>query len=147
MSKHIGYAVYSEMEYGYLVTASPSNYLWDPAAALLYETAAKAWTSANRRGPRYAVAVAIVRDESGRLQHEELSFPMKAAPGSWIVRIEDTGLPTCPLYITSLSRDGQTHASTEICDARGFSQEQAVDLAAQLQSKQNCTAKVEQVSA
>ena len=146
MAERIGYAVYSEIEGGYLATASPSNYIWDPAAALLYETAAKAWASANRRGPRYAAAVAIVRDDSGRLQHEELPFPMKAAPGSWIVCIEDTGLPMGPLYVTSLSRDGKTRASTEIRDARGFSHEQAHVLAAQLQSKPNCTAKVEQVS-
>ncbi|MFM5578334.1 hypothetical protein ACET7N_06410 [Aeromonas veronii] len=146
MSERIGYAVYSEVECGYLITASPSHYLWDPAAALLYETAAKAWASANRRGPGYAVAVAIVRDESGKLQHEELPFPMKAAPGSWIVCIEDTGLPMGTLYVTSLSRDGKTRASTEIRDARGFSHEQALELATQLQSKPNRTAKVEQVS-
>lgn len=146
MAERIGYAVYSEIEGGYLVTASPSNYIWDPAAALLYETAAKAWASANRRGPKYAAAVAIVRDDSGRLQHEELPFPMKAAPGSWIVRIEDTGLPLGPLYVTSLSRDGKTRASTEIRDARGFSHEQALELAAQLQNKPNRTAEVEQVS-
>lgn len=146
MSKRIGYAVYSEIESGYLVTASPSNYLWDPSAAIMYETAAKAWASANRRGPKYAVAVAIVRDESGKLQHEELPFPMKAAPGSWIVRIEDTGLPMGPLYVTSLSRDGKTRASTEIRDARGFSHEQALELAAQLQNKPNRTAEVEQIS-
>ncbi len=147
MPKRIGYAVYSEIECGYLVTASPSNYLLDPAAALMYETAAKAWASANRRGPRYAIAVAIVRDESGKLQHEELPLPMKAAPGSWIVCIEDTGLPMGLLYIASLSRDGKTRASTEIRDARGFSHEQAVELATQLQSKPNRTAKVEQVLA
>ncbi|MCS3793792.1 hypothetical protein [Aeromonas hydrophila] len=146
MAERIGYAVYSEIEGGYLATASPSNYLWDPSAAMMYETAAKAWASANRRGSKYAVAVAIVRDESGKLQHEELPFPMKAAPGSWIVRIEDTGLPMGPLYVTSLSRDGKTRASTEICDARGFSHEQALELAAQLQSMPNRTAKVEQVS-
>lgn len=70
MSKRIGYAVYSEIEGGFLVTASPSNYLWDPSAAIMYETAARAWASANRRGPKYAVAVAIVLDESGKLQHE-----------------------------------------------------------------------------
>ncbi len=147
MPKHIGYAVYSEIESGYLVTASPSNYHWDPAAAIMYETTAKAWASANRRGPRYAIAVAIVRDESGKLQHEELPLPMKAAPGSWIVCIEDTGLPMGLLYIASLSRDGKTRASTEIRDARGFSHEQAVELATQLQSKPNRTAKVEQVLA
>lgn len=146
MSEHIGYAVYSEIEGGYLITASPSNYLWDPSAAIMYETAAKAWASANRRGPRYAVAVAIVRDESGKFQHEELPFPMKAAPGRWIVRIEDTGSPMGPLYVTSQSRDGKTRASTEIRDARGFSHEQALELAAQLQNKPNRTAEVEQVS-
>lgn len=145
MAERIGYAVYSEIEGGYLSTASPSNYLWDPSAAMMYETAAKAWASANRRGSKYAVAVAIVRDESGKLQHEELPFPMKAAPGSWIVRIEDTGLPMGPLYVTSLSRDGKTRASTEIRDARGFSHEQAFELAAHLQSKPHRTAKVEQV--
>lgn len=145
MSKHSGYAVYSEIESGYLVTASPSNYLWDPAAALLYETAAKAWVSANRRGPRYAVAVAIIRDESGKLQHEELPIPMKAAPGSWIVCIKDEGLPTGPLYISSLSRDGKTHASTEIRDARGFTNGQAVGLAANFEGKQGRTVSVEQV--
>lgn len=145
MAERIGYAVYSEIEGGYLVTASPSNYLWDPEAALLYETATKAWVSANRRGPRYAVAVAIVRDESGKFQHEELPFPMKAAPGSWIVCIEDTGLPMGPLYIASLSRDGKTRASAEIRDARGFSHEQALELATQLQRKPNRTVKVEQV--
>lgn len=147
MFKRIGYAVYSEIESGYLVTASPSNYLWDPSAAIMYETAAKAWASANRRGPKYAVAVVIVRDESGKLQHEELPFPMKAAPSRWIVCIEDTGLPTGPLYVTSLSRDGKTRASTEIRDARGFSHEQALELATQLQSKPNRTAKVQQVLA
>ncbi|MEV3830137.1 hypothetical protein RI534_12920 [Aeromonas allosaccharophila] len=87
------------------------------------------------------------RDESGKLQHEELPLPMKAAPGSWIVCIEDTGLPMGLLYIASLSRDGKTRASTEIRDARGFSHEQAVELATQLQSKPNRTAKVEQVLA
>lgn len=40
MSERIGYAVYSKIEGGYLVTASPSNYHWDPAAALMYETTA-----------------------------------------------------------------------------------------------------------
>lgn len=113
----------------------------------MYETVAKAWASANRRGPRYAIAVAIVRDESGKLQHEELPLPMKAAPGSWIVCIEDTGLPMGPLYVTSLSRDGKTRASTEIRDARGFSHGQALELATQLQSKPNRTARVEQVLA
>ncbi|HEA3088182.1 TPA: hypothetical protein RVR74_000461 [Aeromonas salmonicida] len=145
MSKHIGYAVYSKFESGYLVTASPSNYLWDPAAALMYETAVKAWASANRRGPGYAVAVAIIRDESGKLQHEELPIPMKAAPGSWIVRINDEGLPIGPLYISSLSRDGKTRASTEIRDARGFSHEKAVELAATFEGKQGRTVSVEQV--
>ncbi|MEV3830134.1 hypothetical protein RI534_12905 [Aeromonas allosaccharophila] len=79
MPKRIGYAVYSEIECGYLVTASPSNYLLDPAAALMYETAAKAWASANRRGPRYAIAVAIVRvripaklnSHSGQREHPD----------------------------------------------------------------------------
>ncbi|WP_346209331.1 hypothetical protein [Aeromonas salmonicida] len=113
----------------------------------MYETVAKAWASANRRGPRYAIAVAIVRDESEKLQHEELPLPMKAAPGSWIVCIEDTGLPMDPLYVTSLSRDGKTRASTEIRDARGFSHGQALELATQLQSKPNRTARVEQVLA
>lgn len=80
MFERIGYAVYSKIAGGYLVTASPSNYLWDPAAALVYETAAKAWASAKRRGPGYAIAVAIIQDESGKLQHEELPIPMKAAP-------------------------------------------------------------------
>lgn len=145
MSKHIGYAVYSKFESGYLVTGTPSNYLWDPAAALMYETAVKAWASANRRGPGYAVAVAIIRDESEKLQHEELPIPMKAAPGSWIVRINDEGLPIGPLYISSLSRDGKTRASTEIRDARGFTNEQAVGLAANFEGKQGRTVSVEQV--
>ena len=145
MSKHIGYAVYSKIESGYLVTASPSNYHWDPAAAMMYETAAKAWASANRRGPGYAVAVAIVRDESGKLQHEELPIPMKAAPGSWIVRIKDEGLPIGPLSISSLSRDGKSRASTEIRDARGFSHEKAVELAGTFEYKQGRTVCVEQV--
>ena len=145
MAERIGYAVYSEIEGGYLSTASPSNYLWDPAAALLYETAAKAWASANRRGPGYAVAVAIVRDESGKLQHEELPIPMKAAPGSWIVRLKDEGLPIGPLYISSLSRDGKSRASTEIRDARGFSHEKAVELAATFEGQQGRTVSLEQV--
>lgn len=50
-----------------------------------------------------------------------------------------------PLYIASLSRDGKTRASTEIHNARVFSHEQAIELATQLQSKPNRTAKVEQV--
>lgn len=145
MSKHIGYAVYSEIESGYLITASPCNYLWDPAAALLYETAAKAWASANRRGPGYAVAVAIVRDESGNLHHVELPIPMKAAPGSWIVRLKDEGIPIGPLYISSLSREGKSRASTEVRDARGFSHEKAVELAATFEGKQGRTVSVEQV--
>lgn len=145
MSERIGYAVYSEIEGGYLVTASPSNYHWDPAAAMMYETAVKAWASANRRGPGYAVAVAIIRDESGKLQHEELPIPMKAAPGSWIVRINDEGLPIGPLYISSLSRDGKTRASTEIRDARGFTNEQATELAASFECKQGRSISVEQV--
>ncbi|WP_183149432.1 hypothetical protein [Aeromonas caviae] len=145
MFKHIGYAVYSEIESGYLVTASSSNYNWDPAAALMYETTAKAWASANRRGPGYAVAVAIVRDENGELHHEALPFPIKAAPGSWIVRIQDEGLPLGPLYISSLNRDGKSRASTEIRDARGFSHEKAVELAATFEGKQGRTVYVEQV--
>lgn len=145
MSEQVGYAVYSEIECGYLVTASPSNYLWDPAIALMYETAAKAWASANRRGPGYAVAVAIVRDERGNLHHEELPIPMKAAPGSWIVRLKDEGLPIGPLYISSLSRDGKSRASTEIRDARGFSHEKAVELAATFEGKQGRTVSLEQV--
>lgn len=145
MSERIGYAVYSEIEGGYLVTASPSNYLWDPAAALMYETAAKAWASANRRGPGYAVAVAIVRDKSGEILHEDLPIPMKASPGSWIVRIQDEGLPLGPLYISSLNRDGKSRASTEIRDARGFSHEKAVELAATFEGKQGRTVSVEQV--
>lgn len=146
MSEHIGYAVYSKIEGGYLVTPSPSNYHWDPAAALMYETTTKAWASAKRRGPGYAIAVAIGRDEDGSLHHEDLSPPMKAASGSWIVRIEDAGLPIGPLYITSLSRDGKSRASTEICDARGFSHQQALELATKLKSRPNCTAQIEQVS-
>lgn len=146
MSERIGYAVYSEIEGEYLVTESPSNYHWDPAAALMYETAAKAWASAKRRGPGYAIAVAINRDEDGSLHHEELSPPMKAVSGSWIVRIEDAGLPIGPLYIASLSRDGKSRASTEIYDARGFSHQQAVELAAKFQGRPNCTAQIEQVS-
>jgi len=109
------------------------------------EAAAKAWASANRRGPGYAVAVAIVRVESGNLHHEELSIPMKAAPGSWIVRIKDEGLPVGTLYISCLSRDGKPRASTEIRDARGFSHEKAVELAANFEGKQGRTASVEQV--
>lgn len=145
MPKHVGYAVYSEIENGYLVTASPSNYHWDPAIALMYETAAKAWASANRRGPGYAVAVSIVRNGSGEILHEDLPIPMKAAPGSWIVRIQDEGLPLGPLYISSLSRDGKPHASTEVRDARGFSHEMALELAATLEGKQGRTVSVEQV--
>lgn len=145
MSKRIGYAVYSEIESGYLVTASPGNYHWDPAAAIVYETTAKAWASANRRGPGYAVAVAILRDENGDLHHEELPIPMKAAPGSWIVRIQDEGLPLGPLYISSLNRDGKSRASTEIRDARGFSHEQAVELSATFEGKQGRKVYVEQV--
>ncbi len=97
MSKRIGYAVYSKIESGYLVTASPGNYHWDPSTAIMYETAAKAWASANRRGHRYAVAVAIVRNENREIQHEDLPIPMKASPGSWIVRIKDESLPIGPL--------------------------------------------------
>ncbi|MDX7784792.1 hypothetical protein [Aeromonas caviae] len=145
MFKHIGYAVYSEIESGYLVTASPSNYHWDPAAALMYETAAKAWASANRRGPGYAVAVSIVRNESGEILHEDLPIPMNASPGSWIIRIQDEGLPIGPLYISSLSRDGKSRASTEIRDARGFSHEKAVELAATFEGKQGRTVSLEQV--
>lgn len=145
MSKRIGYAVYSEMENGYLVTASPSNYHWDPAVALMYETAAKAWASANCRGPGYAVAVSIVRNGSGEILHEDLPIPMKAAPGSWIVRIQDDGLPLGPLYISSLNRDGKSRASTEIRDARGFSHEKAVELAATFEGKQGRTVSLEQV--
>lgn len=145
MPKHIGYAVYSEIESGYLVTASPSNYHWDPAAALIYETVAKAWASANRRGPGYAVAVSIVCNECGEILHEDLPIPMKAAPGSWIVRIQDEGLPLGPLYISSLNRDGKSRASTEIRDARGFSHEKAVELAATFEGKQGRTVYVEQV--
>ncbi|WP_139474494.1 hypothetical protein [Aeromonas veronii] len=114
MSERIGYAVYSEIEAGYLATASPSNYLWDPAAAIIYETAAKAWTSAKRRGAGYAIAVAINRNENGNFEHEQIPPPMKAPPGSWIVKIEGHGLPTGPLYITSLSKDGKPRASSEI---------------------------------
>ncbi|WP_378081987.1 hypothetical protein ACFU5E_09365 [Aeromonas bestiarum] len=145
MSKRIGYAVYSNIESGYLVTASPSNYHWDPAAALMYETASKAWASANRRGPGYAVAVVIVRNESGEILHEELPIPMKASPGSWVVCIKDDGLPIGPLYISSLSRDGKSRASTEIRDARGFSYEKALELATTFESKQGRTVSVEQV--
>lgn len=146
MSKRVGYAVYSEIECGYLVTTSPSNYLWDPAAALIYETEGKAWASANRRGPGYAFAVVILRDESGNLHHEQLPIPMKAAPDSWIVCIRDEGLPVSPLYVSSLSRDGKPRASTEIRDARGFSHEKAVELSAIFRGKQGCTVSVEQVS-
>ncbi len=146
MSKRIGYAVYSEIECGYLVTASPSNYFWDPATALMYETEIKAWASANRRGSGYAVAVAIVLDENGSLHHEELPIPMKAAPDSWIVRIKDEGLLIGPFYISSLSRDGKSRASTEIRDARGFSHEKAVELAATFEGKQGRAVCIEQVS-
>lgn len=145
MSKHIGYAVYSKFESGYLVTASPNNYHWDPASAMMYVTVAMAWASANRRGPGYAVAVAIVRNESGELHHEELPIPMKAAPGSWMVRIQDEGLQLGPLYISSLNRDGKSRASTEIRDARGFSHEKAVELAATFEGKQGRTVSLEQV--
>ncbi|MGL5471423.1 MAG: hypothetical protein ACRDCT_25160, partial [Shewanella sp.] len=113
MSERIGYAVYSEIEAGYLATASPSNYLWDPAAAIIYETSAKAWASAKRRSAGYAIAVAINRNENGNFEHEQIPPPMKAPPGSWIVKIEDHGLPTGPLYITSLSKDGKPRASSE----------------------------------
>lgn len=70
---------------------------------------------------------------------------MKAAPGSWIVRIKDEGLPLGALYISSLSRDGKSRASTEIRDARGFSYEKAVELAATFEGKQGRTVCVEQV--
>lgn len=142
MSERIGYAVYSEIEAGYLVTASPSNYLWDPAAAIIYETAAKAWASAKRRGAGYAIAVAINRNENGNFEHEQIPPPMKAPPGSWIVKIEDHGLPTGPLYITSLSKDGKPRASSEIHEARGFDHEQATEVASRMKG----TVKVEKIA-
>lgn len=142
MSELIGYAVYSEIEGGYLVTESPSNYLWDPAAAIVYETAAKAWASAKRRGAGYAIAVAINRNANGYLQHEQISPPMKAPPGSWIVKIEGHGLPTGPLYIASLTKDGKFRASSEIHEARGFDHEQATEVASRMKG----SVKVEQVA-
>lgn len=70
---------------------------------------------------------------------------MKTAPGSWIIHINDEGLPIGPLYISSLSRDGKTRASTEIRDARGFTNEPAVGLAANFEGKRGRTVSVEQV--
>ena len=146
MTEHVGFAVYCEAENGYLVQSSPSLYIWDPSAALLYPSAGQAWTSAKRR-KWGAIAVSIVRDEEGSLYHEELQLPMKAAIGSWIVRIEDGSIPYGPVYISTLSKDGAFRASTEIQDARGFSHEKALELAAIFQGKPNQSAIVIQVSA
>lgn len=75
-------------------------------------------------------------------EHEQIPPPMKAPPGSWIVKIEDHGLPTGPLYITSLSKDGKPRASSEIHEARGFDHEQATEVASRMKG----TVKVEQIA-
>lgn len=84
----------------------------------------------------YAIAVAIIHDESGKLRQEELPIPMKAASGSWIVRIKNEGLLVGPFYILSLNRDGITRASIEILYARGFCHVKAVESAATFEGKQ-----------
>ncbi|GAA4493528.1 hypothetical protein [Pseudaeromonas paramecii] len=144
MAERIGYAVYSEFERGYLVNTSPSIYLWDPSAAILYETPAKAWASANRRESGYAVAVAIVREGDGSLQHEELAIPMRAKPGTWIVTLLSPTSFKQPHYITTVNRDGKGYKlSIARHDARGFSHEQAKELAASLQGKKGINASIE----
>ena len=146
MPERIGYAVYSEFESGYLVNASPSIYLWDPTAALLYDTEAKAWASAKRRDSGYAVAVAIVRHEDGSLLHEELSIPMRAKPGSWIVSLVRSASLNQPLFITTVNRDGKGYKlSTERHDARGFSLEQAQEQVAKFPDKLDLKVSIEQV--
>lgn len=146
MSKILGYGVYSEIEGGYLANASPSHYSWDPAAACLYATPAEAWASAKRRGPGYAVAVTLVKRDDGCIEQEDLPQPMKAAPGRWLVCLVHDRFPTGPLYVTSLSRDGEkVQTSTERHQARGFSQQQAQALAARFEGKPGIKPHIEQV--
>lgn len=140
------FAVFNQFEEGYLTIASPSTYQWNPEGAIRYSTPALAWKAARQRNANFIKAVKLVRDEEGRLTHEDLPIPNKAAPGTWVVKvITEAFSDRQPLYVTSVGRDKKIKLSTELCDARGFSQEDAQGLVDGFAGRPGTTATQEQM--
>lgn len=88
----IAYAVYSELEEGFLVEPSPSLWHFGISSAMRYATDTEARTAAAKRRSALAIPVRLY-EADGEICWEPI--PAKAPPlgGTWIIRIEDLDTP------------------------------------------------------
>lgn len=146
MHEIVGYAVYSEFRSGYLLDSTPSDYCAIADAARLFPTPKAALVAANRRRDVQAIAVTIRQLPDGTLEHETLSPPMRAVPGSWVVRVILPKAPQTCHYIKSVGKDGSKIGLTmQLQEARGFGKEQAGKLAKTLATKPDTCVSIEQI--
>ncbi|QXB30912.1 hypothetical protein I6L35_07100 [Aeromonas sp. FDAARGOS 1405] len=144
MSEVLGYAVYSEIENGFLVEASPSFYHWDPASAIMYANPDDAWASASRRGNGLAEAVVIYRNVDGSLSFDAIERAGKAPIGSWIVTVKLDISPKVPHYVTSAGK--KIKLSSKEVDAKGYHTKAKADqIAITLNKVEGITASVYEV--
>lgn len=143
--RSIGYAVYFEVENGFLIFASPSFWSWDPASAIRYSTPEKAWIAAKRRG---AIAVELYQRADGSLDYEALESPGKPKPGSWIIVVHLERYHY-PHFVVSAGAKRMKLVTTEE-EAKGYARQSTAERVAQgirAQSKGAIKAVIRQVTA
>lgn len=144
MSEILGYAVYSEIENGFLVEASPSFYHWDPASAIMYDSPNDAWASASKRGHGLAEAVVIYRNNDGSLSFDTVERASKATIGSWIITVKLDISPKVSHYVTSAGK--KIKLSSKEVDAKGYHKKAKADqIATTLNKVTGITASVHEI--
>lgn len=140
----LGFAVYSELEEGFLIGTGPSLWHFDYDAAIRYESEKEARTAANRRSPSLAKAVKIV-EVDGRLEIEPLP-DRQPEKGGWTVVVKDPQMPQRTLYVTSGGK--RIGLSTESQQAKSYKQEaKAQQVADTLSASGRFSAEIKQITA
>lgn len=140
----LGFAVYSDLEEGFLIGTGPSLWHFDYDAAIRYESEKEARTAANRRSASLAKAVRII-EVDGRREMEPLA-DAQPERGGWTVVVTDPKLPKRPLYVTSAGK--RIGLSTESQQAKAYKQEaKAQQVADTLNASGRFSAEIKQITA
>lgn len=127
MSDTFGYAVYSELEERYLQQLRPSEWHYDLASAVRFDTEGAARAACNRRQAMLAVPIRIYQTGE-RLSFDLLPRVVAPAGGLWVVRLKDAKTPSRDWYAVSVGK--MVKITTESQGAKGYKTEAGAQAAA-----------------
>jgi hypothetical protein len=129
MADTTSYAVYSDLEEGFLIEKSPSMWHYDPSYAIRFSTEKEARAAAGRRQFAFAKPVRLL-EVDGTIDYEPLAENAKAEGGAWIVLVKNASSPERLHYLMSIGK--RLKLSTSSTDAKGYKLERFARNAADL---------------